>query len=71
LSEICNDLILAQSMPSRAVHPITPINMPRPWRGHDIVRIITLAIEKRLPLENQRAEIKIGRLAIWPPRSEG
>jgi hypothetical protein len=26
LSEICNDLILAQSMPSRAVHPITPIN---------------------------------------------
>src|ERR1700690_3251917 len=26
LSEICNDLILAQSMPSRAVHPITPIH---------------------------------------------
>src|SRR5580693_1680813 len=29
LSEICNDLILAQSMPSRAVHPITPNNMLR------------------------------------------
>jgi hypothetical protein len=24
LFEICNDLILAQSMPSGAVHPITP-----------------------------------------------
>ena len=47
LSEICNDLILAQSMPSGAVHTITPL--PKFKLGHYPPSVVSLTHTAALP----------------------
>src|ERR1700704_30110 len=54
LFEICNDLILAQSMPSGAVHPNTRICQSVPMEPAQLVRLV-LAGSRSRPLRSDPA----------------